>query len=104
MILASPTLSGLLVLTFVFYLLYGPVEVALPVHVATDLHGSAALLGALWTAFAVGAVLGTLAGPRLRRLPVWPALTAIVAGWGLALLPRGLGASPWFLFESFGAG
>jgi MFS family permease len=42
---SSPVLPGLLALSFVFYLLYGPVEVALPVHVATDLHGSAALLG-----------------------------------------------------------
>ena len=45
MIRSSPVLPGLLALSFVFYLLYGPVEVALPVHVATDLHGSAALLG-----------------------------------------------------------
>ena len=39
---SSPVLPGLLALSFVFYLLCGPVEVALPVHVATDLHGSAA--------------------------------------------------------------
>jgi hypothetical protein len=40
---ASPVLPGLLALSLVFYLLYGPTEVALPVHVATDLHGSAAV-------------------------------------------------------------
>ena len=43
---SSPVLPGLLALSFVFYLLYGPVDVALPAHVAVDLHGSAALLGA----------------------------------------------------------
>jgi Major Facilitator Superfamily len=59
----SPVLPGLLALSFVFYLLYGPVEVALPVHVATDLHGSAALLGLFWAVFGVGAVTGELAAP-----------------------------------------
>ena len=54
MIKSSPVLPGLLALSFVFYLLYGPVEVALPVHVATDLHGSAALLGTFWAVFGMG--------------------------------------------------
>jgi hypothetical protein len=53
----------------VFYLLYGPIEVALPVHVATDLHGSAALLGTIWAIFGVGAVAGELTAPFLRRWP-----------------------------------
>jgi len=63
MIRSSPVLPGLLALSFVFYLLHGPVEVALPVHVATDLHGSAALLGTFWAVFGVGAVTGELAAP-----------------------------------------
>src|SRR3989440_1169610 len=37
LIRSVPVLGGLLALTFVFYLLYGPLEVALPVHVALDL-------------------------------------------------------------------
>jgi hypothetical protein len=49
-------LAGLLVLTFVFYLLYGPLEVALPVHIATDLYGSAALLGIYWAVFLASAL------------------------------------------------
>src|SRR5205807_5138391 len=69
---SSPVLPGLLALTFVFYLLYGPIEVALPVHVATGLHGSAILLGTIWTVFGVGAIIGELSAPFLRRLPVWP--------------------------------
>ena len=62
---SSPVLPGLLALSFVFYLLYGPIEVALPVHVASDLHGSAALLGTFWAVFGVGAVIGELSAPSL---------------------------------------
>jgi MFS family permease len=100
----NPTLAGLLALTFVFYFAYGPVEVALPVHVATDLHASAAVLGAFWTAYAVGAVAGSLAAPYLRRWPVWPTMTGIVAGWGLAVLPAGLGAPMPVSLAGFAAG
>jgi MFS transporter, DHA3 family, macrolide efflux protein len=101
---ASRTLLGLQLLTFVFYLLYGPVEVALPVHVSVDLHGSAALLGLFWTSYAIGAVLGSLAAVRLRRWPVWPTMIGIVAGWGLALAPLGLGAPLGLSFACFAVG
>jgi MFS transporter, DHA3 family, macrolide efflux protein len=101
---SNPVLPGLLVLSFVFYLLYGPVDVALPVHVAIDLHGSAALLGAFWAAFGVGAVIGELAAPFLRRLRVWPTMTAIVLGWGLALVPLGLPGPLWVALAAFFAG
>jgi MFS transporter, DHA3 family, macrolide efflux protein len=98
---SSPVLPGLLALSFVFYLLYGPVEVALPVHVATDLHGSAALLGAFWAVFGVGAVIGELSAPFLRRWRVWPTMTAIVLGWGLGLLPLGLHTPLWAALVAF---
>jgi MFS family permease len=98
---SSPVLPGLLALSFVFYLLYGPVEVALPVHVATDLHGSAALLGTFWAVFGVGAVIGELSAPFLRRLPVWPTMTAIVLGWGLGLVPLGLDTPLWAALAAF---
>jgi hypothetical protein len=104
MIRSSPVLPGLLALTFVFYLLYGPIEVALPVHVATDLHGSAALLGLIWTIFGVGAVVGELTAPFLRRWPVWPVMTGIVLGWGLALVPFGLPTPLWAGLAAFTAG
>jgi MFS family permease len=104
MIRSAPVLAGLLALTFVFYLLYGPLEVALPVHVATDLHGSAALLGAYWAVFGVGAIMGELAAPYLRRLPVWPTMTGIVLGWGLALVPLGLPTPLWVALAAFFAG
>ena len=101
MIRSRPVLPGLLALSFVFYLLYGPVEVALPVHVATDLHGSAALLGTFWAVFGVGAVIGELSAPFLRRLPVWPTMTAIVIGWGLGLAPLGLVTPLWVALGAF---
>jgi hypothetical protein len=104
MIRSSPVLPGLLALTFVFYLLYGPIEVALPVHVATDLHGSAALLGAIWAIFGVGAVVGELSAPFLRRWPVWPVMTGIVLGWGLALVPFGLPTPLWAGLAAFTVG
>lgn len=55
-----------------------------------DLRGSATLLGTFWAIFGVGAIVGGLAAPYLRRLPTWPVMTAIVLGWGVALLPLGL--------------
>jgi len=101
---SSPVLPGLLALSFVFYLLYGPVDVALPVHVATDLHGSAALLGIFWAVFGVGAVIGELTAPYLRRWRVWPTMTWIVLGWGLALVPLGLVTPLWAALAAFFAG
>ncbi|MFI5855154.1 MFS transporter [Streptomyces parvulus] len=82
-----PDLTGLLALTFVFYLLYGPIEVAVPVLVADRMGGDPTALGWIWGTFGVGAVVGALAAGALRRLPLWPTALAIVAGWGLAILP-----------------
>ena len=101
---SSPVLPGLMAMSFVFYLLYGPIEVALPVHVASDLHGSAALLGTFWAVFGVGAVIGELSAPFLRRWPVWPIMTGIVIGWGLALVPLGLATPLWAGLAAFFAG
>jgi DHA3 family macrolide efflux protein-like MFS transporter len=101
---SSPVLPGLMALSFVFYLLYGPIEVALPVHIASDLHGSAALLGAFWAVFGIGAVIGELAAPFLRRWPVWPTMTGIVIGWGLAIVPLGLPTPLWAGLAAFFAG
>jgi MFS transporter, DHA3 family, macrolide efflux protein len=104
LIRSTPVLPGLLAMSFFFYLLYGPVEVALPVHIASDLRGSAALLGVFWAVFGVGAIIGELAAPFLRRLPVWPTMTAIVLGWGLALVPLGFDIPLALVLGSFFAG
>jgi MFS family permease len=86
---SHPELLGLLTLTWFFNLLYGPVEVALPLHVTRDLHAPGTLLGLYWMLFGAGAVFGALAVGALRRLPLWPVTVAIVVGWGLLLLPFG---------------
>jgi hypothetical protein len=86
----SRALAGLLALTVVYFFLYGPVEVALPLYVTGPLHGSAALLGLFWTAFGIGATLGSIIAGLTRRIPVWPVLVTAVVGWGAALVPLGL--------------
>lgn len=89
---SHPELLGLLMLTWLFNMLYGPVEVALPLHVTDDLDGPGTLLGLYWMLFGIGAVLGSLAVGTLRQLPLWPVTIVIVLGWGLSLVPFGLGA------------
>ncbi|HEY2794069.1 MAG TPA: MFS transporter [Micromonosporaceae bacterium] len=89
-ILDRPRLLGLTALTCVFFFVYGPVEVALPIHVARELHGSSSLLGFYWTVFGFGATLGALGARLLRRLPAGLVVSAIVIGWGAALMPVGL--------------
>ncbi|MBB4905851.1 MFS transporter [Actinophytocola algeriensis] len=88
---SHPELLGLLALTWFFNLLYGPVEVALPLHVR-ELGAPGALLGLYWMLFGIGAVLGGLAVGALRRLPLWPVTVGIVIAWGLTLLPFGFDA------------
>ncbi|MEU9419983.1 MFS transporter [Streptomyces sp. NPDC048272] len=93
-LLRRPELLGLLVVTWVFNLAFGPVEVALPLFVIHDLRAGAGLLGAYWAAFGVGAVVGALALGTARRLPLWPAILGIIAGHGVGLLPFALTHSP----------
>jgi predicted MFS family arabinose efflux permease len=86
-LLRRPDLLGLMVVTWLFFFLYGPVEVALPVYVAHDLDAGAGLLGLYWTSFGIGAlaatvITGTLRARNLRRVTL-----LIVAGWGACLLP-----------------
>ncbi len=85
-----PALAGLLALTVIYFFLYGPVEVALPLYVTGPLRGSAGLLGLFWTVFGVGATAGSITAGLARRLPLWLALAAAVIGWGAALAPLGL--------------
>ena len=89
-IVDRPRLLGLIVVTCVFFFLYGPVEVALPIHVAHELHGSPGLLGLYWTVFGVGATVGALGTALLRHCPPWRVVVGVIAGWGAALLPLGL--------------
>ena len=89
-ILGNRRLTGVIVVTCAFFFLYGPVEVALPIHIAQEIRGSAALLGTFWATFGVGAIAGGLAAGLLRHQPLWRVVAAIIIGWGAALLPLGL--------------
>jgi MFS family permease len=103
-ILGDRRLVGLLAVTCVFFFLYGPVEVALPVHIAREVHGSAVLLGAFWATFGIGAILGGLGAGLLRNRPLWTVVAVIIAGWGAALLPLGLtnSVAPGLIGFAFG--
>ncbi|MEP7054490.1 MAG: MFS transporter [Actinomycetota bacterium] len=101
---STPALAGLLALTWLYFFLYGPVEVALPLYVVDSLHGSAGLFGLFWAVFGIGAVTGTVVAGTLRRLPLWPTLLLAVIGWGAALLPLGLLDSVPVVLASFAIG
>jgi predicted MFS family arabinose efflux permease len=80
-------LVSLIAVTWLFFFLYGPVEDALPVYVAHDLHAGAGLLGAYWASFGVGALVSTLVTGTLRTRGIRRVTVLIVAGWGACLLP-----------------
>jgi hypothetical protein len=103
-IACSPALAGLLALTMIYFFLYGPVEVALPLYVTGPLRGSAGLLGLFWTVFGIGATIGSIAAGLARRLRLWPVLLAAVIGWGAALAPLGLLRLPVAALACFAAG
>ncbi|MFB7915774.1 MFS transporter [Streptomyces sp. NPDC056061] len=86
----QPELLGLLLVTWVFNLVFGPVEVALPLFVSDGLGAGAGLLGAYWAAFGIGAFIGALALGAARRLPLWPTILGIIGGHGIGLLPFAL--------------
>lgn len=88
-IVGRPPLLGLIAVTCVFFFLYGPVEVALPVHVAHESHGSPGLLGLYWTVFGVGATIGAIGAPLLKHRPPRWVVVGIIVGWGVALVPLG---------------
>jgi MFS family permease len=89
MIFGDRTIFSLLILTLAFYFFYGPVEVALPVFVKQNLEQSAAVLGAYWTGFGIGAVTGGFVFGVIRRAPLFPVALVIIVGWGatLAVIP-----------------
>ncbi len=91
-----PLLLVLVVVTLLFSLTYGPLEPALPVLVHSVFHGGPRVLGALWSSFAVGALVGTLAWGRLR--PSWPlriVVSTIIMSWGLFSGAIGLTRHAW---------
>ncbi|WP_234327722.1 MFS transporter [Streptomyces sp. NRRL F-2664] len=92
MLRRMPALSGLLGLSFAFFFLFGPVYVALPLHVSDDLGASAGVLAAFYTAFGIGAVLGSVLTGFVSRWRLGPTTIGIVIGFGALMLPLGMGA------------
>ncbi|MEU8116363.1 MFS transporter [Micromonospora sp. NPDC048947] len=88
----NPALLGLLVLSLGFFFLFGPVYVAMPIHITDDLHASATLFGAYYAAFGLGGLAGGLVAGYLRGWPLGTTTIAIVVAFGVAMLPLGMGA------------
>lgn len=89
-LLQLPTIVLIFVVTFFFYLLYGPMVVALPLWTQGMGENGAQILGWLYTGFGVGALMGVFwAGsrPQLARSGV---AIFIVLGWGAAATIVGL--------------
>jgi MFS family permease len=75
-------------LSLVFFFSYGPLEAALPLYSAVVLQTDARGYGLLWSALAVGALIGTLSSTTLRKhLRLSVALPLIAILWGASLLP-----------------
>jgi MFS family permease len=75
-------------LSLVFFFSYGPLEAALPLYSDSVLQTGAQGYGLLWSALAVGALIGTLGSTTLsRRLRLGVALPLIALLWGASLLP-----------------
>ena len=78
----------LVIFTFLFNMGYGPVEVALPLYANQNLEEGAVGLGVLWSALAVGALLGSLLFTSIRwKVSTGVTLGGIIVIWGLATLP-----------------
>lgn len=103
LIRSNRDLFGLIVLSFAFFLLFGPVTVALPLHVVNDLHARPAVLAGYFTCFGIGAVTGALAAGHMKNWPPLPTSIGTVCGVGLALAPIGLGAPTVVGWLAFGA-
>jgi hypothetical protein len=72
----------------VFFFSYGPLEAALPLYSDAILQTDAQGYGLLWSALAVGALIGTLSSTVIsRHLRLGVALPLIALLWGASLLP-----------------
>ena len=95
LLMRTPALRAVVLLTLAYWLAYAPLEVALPGFVSQDLRLGAAAYGLLWMMNAIGALVGSvLAGlmHALPRLGYWLAANYLL--WGVVVL--GLAASGGF--------
>jgi len=83
-------------LSLVFFFSYGPLEAAMPVYSDAIIQTDARGYGLLWSALAVGALIGTLSSTTLsRRLRLGVALPLIAFLWGASLLPMAFTNHLW---------
>src|SRR6185436_5110093 len=83
-------------LSLVFFFSYGPLEAAMPLYSDAILQTDAQGFGLLWSALAVGALIGTLSSTALsRRLRLGVALPLIALLWGASLLPMAFTNKLW---------
>ena len=83
-------------LSLVFFFSYGPLEAAMPLYSDAILQTDARGYGLLWSALAVGALIGTLSSTALsRRLRLGVALPLIALLWGASLLPMAFTNKLW---------
>jgi MFS family permease len=83
-------------LSMVFFFSYGPLEAALPLYSKVILQTDARGYGLLWSALAMGALIGTLTSTALsKRMRVGIALPLIALLWGASLLPMAFTNQLW---------
>ena len=79
-----PIVLAVTLLTFFFFLAYGPLEVALPIAARSTYHASAVGYGLLWTSYAIGSVSGLLVlRGQYQRAPTTIMLSSIAVMWGI---------------------
>ena len=83
-------------LSLVFFFSYGPLEAALPLYSGAVLQTDARGYGLLWSAVAVGALIGTLSSSRLsKHVRLGVALPLIAVLWGASILPLAFVHNLW---------
>lgn len=99
-----PSVVGITALCVFFFGVYGPVEVALPVYVASVLHAGAGTYAGFWTLFSIGATVGALGASKLERFGAWRVVAVSVIAWGVCLVPLGFVVSVPVGFGALAAG
>jgi len=84
---SHPQILVLVAVSCAFALLYGPIDTTLPLYIDDVLGSSATMLGAHWTAFGLGGMLGSLLTGALARYEPLRVIVVVIAGWGIALTP-----------------
>jgi MFS family permease len=98
----SPVLRGFGLLTFLFFLAYGPLEVSVPLISKGEFHTSGAGYGLIWTAYGIGAALGLLLLPKLyQQIAPHKILALIAATWGVFTMGLSVTHSYWLFCVIF---